>query len=98
MSQWYINYCREHDIPIRYGKDREWHEKFLKRASKKAEDLKKLDISGLSKEEAENKLKSKAEELQVGMSGISLLLLKAFLSWIIGKILDRAFNDNISNG
>lgn len=97
MSKWYLDYCKEHHIPIRYGKDAQRHEQTLRRLTNKASKLEDVDISGLSRQEAEKKLRDKSEEMVVGMTGISLLLLKAIISWIINKLIDRAFNASDRN-
>jgi hypothetical protein len=88
---WYTEYCKEHHIPVRYGKDRVWHEQRLKRMVNKAAALENEDLTGLTKEEAEAKLLARAEQMTVGMSGISLLLLQAVIGWIVRKLLDRWF-------
>lgn len=97
MDQWYFDYCKSHNIPIKYGKDRIWHEKMLRRADSRAKRIEDVDINGLSFQDAKSKLENRGKELECGMSGLSLLLFRAILSWIIGAILDRAFSNSEVN-
>lgn len=88
---WYEEYCRDHHIPVKYGKERERHEQKLRRAVAKASELEKVDLSGLSREEAEAKLVAKSEEMTVGMAGLSLLLFQAVIGWLVRRLLDKYF-------
>jgi hypothetical protein len=93
VSNWYMEYCRDNKIPIQYGKNREHHERMLRRSYKKARKIEDEDLSSFkSREEAEEHLNKKYAEMSVGMTGIELLILQSILGWLIKKLLDRVFS------
>lgn len=92
MSNWYLDYCRDNGIPIKYGKERDAHERSLRRQYNRARSLEKEDLSSFtSREDAQKHLLQKSEEMTVGMTGLELLIFQSIIGWLIKKLLDRVF-------
>ncbi len=92
MSNWYFDYCRENNIPIKYGKERDAHERMLRRSYNRASKIMNEDLSSFkSRGEAEQYLQQKYDSMAVGMTGIELLILQSIFGWLIKKLLDRVF-------
>jgi len=89
----YVDRCKEIGVMPRYGRSRIQHKMALKKATARADSfgLEEMNISGMSREEAESVLLARSKDQAVGISGLELFFLQAIFGWIIRKILNRMF-------
>ena len=87
----------ESDNPMPVGATNGRREKTRKNSLRKAMSraiiLKQESLDGLTRKEAEAKLVARSEQQVAGMSGIGFFVLKAVLSWLIGKLLSNHFGN-----
>jgi hypothetical protein len=90
---WYQEYLLDHPTPVGATNDR--REKIrrnrLQKAVRRATILEQESIDGLNRDQAQAKLEARASQEVAGMSGIGLFVLKAVLSWLIGRLLSLKF-------
>jgi hypothetical protein len=93
---WYQEYLFDHPAPV--GATNERREKIrknrLQKAVRRATILEQESIDGLTRDQAQAKLEARANQEVAGMSGIGLFVLRAVLSWLIGRLLTMKFGKN----
>ncbi len=96
---WYEEYLRDNPAPVgaTNAKREKTRKNRLRKAVQRATILEGESLVGLTKEEAQAKLEAKASEQVAGMSGIGFFVLKAVLTWLIGRLLTMKFGNNDEN-